>query len=164
MDIYHITYAPEAGSVQLHFWGCNINCRACLLRREIYDCHLAETKDRLKETPQTAEQRPEAFLDLEQVMGMLGSLERVREVILMGAEPSLDPELPLLTARLHQVFGCRNILLTNGFSLPDLTHIDEVVFSIKAFTDSLHRDYTGFSNRKALANFLRLYRTGTRLR
>jgi pyruvate-formate lyase-activating enzyme len=34
--------------------------------------------------------------------------------------------------------------------------IDEVIFSIKAITPSLHRKYTGFSNREILKNFKEL--------
>jgi pyruvate formate lyase activating enzyme len=163
MNVYHITYGPETKIVQLHFWGCNLNCRACLLKREIYDCHLTETKDRTRQSHNKVERTPEKFLDLEEVMELLGRLE-VGEVILMGAEPALDPELPQLTGALHGEFSSYNVLLTNGFQIPDLTHIDEVVFSIKAFTDTIHRDYTGASNRTALQNFLTLYESGVRLR
>ena len=44
MNIYHIAYAPAVKTAHLHFWGCNLSCRACLLVKEIYDCHLEETK------------------------------------------------------------------------------------------------------------------------
>lgn len=163
MNIYHITYGPAEKIVQLHFWGCNLNCRACLLKRDIYDCHLTETKDRSHQRQSKVNQTPERLLELEEVMQILVKLE-VGEVIFMGAEPALDPELPRLTEALHREFSSYNILLTNGFHIPDLTHIDEVVFSIKAFTDNLHRDYTGASNKKALENFATLYKSGVRLR
>ncbi len=74
MNIYHITYAPGAASVQLHFWGCNINCRACLLKREIYDCHLEETKERIKQPQRKTVLKPQTFLDRAQVMERLGGL------------------------------------------------------------------------------------------
>ena len=163
MNVYHITYGPLAKIVQLHFWGCNLGCRACLLKREIYDCHLKETKDRIFQGQNMVNKTPEKFLDLEEVMQLLGKLE-VDEVIFMGAEPALDPQLPQLTEALHREFSSYNVLLTNGFYVPDLTHIDEVVFSIKAYTDKLHRDYTGASNKKALENFVTLYKSGVRLR
>jgi pyruvate-formate lyase-activating enzyme len=163
VNVYHITYGPGTKIVQLHFWGCNLACRACLLKREIYDCHLTETKDRIRQRQRQANQTPEKFLELEEVMRLLGRLE-VGEVILMGAEPALDPQLPQLTEALHREFSSYNVLLTNGFRLPDLSHTDEVVFSIKAFTDSIHIDYTGASNKKALENFVALYKSGVRLR
>ncbi len=94
---------------------------------------------------------------------MLGKLE-VGKVIFMGAEPALDLEMPRLAEALHRQFSSHNVLLTNGFHIPDLTHIDEVVFSIKAFTDSIHRDFTGASNETALQNFLTVYKSGVRLR
>ncbi len=45
MNVHHITYSPQVGIVHLHFWGCNLNCRACLLKKELYDCHLLETAE-----------------------------------------------------------------------------------------------------------------------
>ena len=67
MNIYHITYAPIVRTINLHFWGCNLKCRACLLKKELHDCHLAETRDgifnRIKKRPQI----PERFLDLGEV-------------------------------------------------------------------------------------------------
>ena len=163
MNIYHITYAPANGIVCLHFWRCNLSCRSCLLKREIYDCHLAETKDRISKGQNIVNQIPENFLDIEGVMGYLKNLD-VSQVVFMGAEPALDPLLPQLAEALHREFSSYNILLTNGFYIPDLKHIDEVVFSIKAYTDSLHRDYTGKSNKEALENFVTLYQSGVKLR
>jgi pyruvate formate lyase activating enzyme len=163
VKVYHIAHSPQAGVAHLHFWGCNLNCRACLLKKELYDCHLAETKEGLFRPSREGPLAPERFLDLKEVMRILGGLE-VRQVVLMGAEPVTDPELPQLTEALHQELGCHNVLLTNGFTLADLKHIDEVVFSIKAYTDELHRHYTGKSNRKALENFVRYYQSGVKLR
>jgi len=163
VNVYHITYSPTARVVCLHFWGCNLSCKACLLKREIYDCHLAETKDRIFRGQNVANQTPDSFLELEGVMQYLRKLD-IQQVVFMGAEPALDPELPELTEALHREFSSYNILLTNGFQLTDLTNIDEVVFSIKAYTDSLHRHFTGASNKKALENLVKLYKSGVKLR
>jgi len=160
MNIYHITYAPGVKTVHLYFWGCNLSCRACVRLKETYNYHIGDSIfNEAKKNPQV----PERFLDLEEVMQILEKLE-VRKVIYMGAEPTIDPQLPQLVESLHKEFRSYNILLTNGFKLIDLEHIDEVVFSIKAVTDSLHRDYTGKSNKKALNNFVRLNQSGIRLR
>jgi pyruvate-formate lyase-activating enzyme len=163
VNVYHITYGPATKIVQLHFWGCNLGCRACLLKREIYDCHLVETKDRIFQGRNESNQTPDKFLDMEEVTQLLNKLE-VSEVIFMGAEPALDPQLPELASALHRKYSSHNALLTNGFQLPDLSHIDEVVFSIKAYTDTIHRDYTGTSNKKALDNFMTLHKSGVKLR
>jgi pyruvate formate lyase activating enzyme len=163
VNVYHITYGSATKIVQLHFWGCNLGCRACLLKREIYDCHLVETKDRIFQGRNEINQTPDKFLDMEEVMQRLNKLE-VGEVIFMGAEAALDPQLPALAGALHRKFSSHNVLLTNGFQLTDLSHIDEVVFSIKAHTDTIHQDYTGTSNKKALKNFMTLYKSGIKLR
>ena len=163
MNIYHITYAPTVKTAHLHFWNCNLSCRACLLKKEIYDYHLAETRDAIFNGTKKSPQIPERFLDLEEVIQIVGKLE-VSRVVFMGAEPVIDPRLPQLAEALHKKFKSHNILLTNGFKLIDLEHLDEVVFSIKAVTDSLHRDYTGKSNKEALENFIKLYQSGIKLR
>ena len=82
----------------------------------------------------------------------------------MGQEPTIDPELPELARELHRESDSYNILLTNGFKVSSVADFDEVVFSIKAYTDSLHHDYTGKSNQEALDNFLSLYKSGVKLR
>jgi pyruvate formate lyase activating enzyme len=163
MNVYHITYGPATKTVHLHFWGCNLECRACLLKREIYDCHLTETKERIRQPQSTFNHSPEKFLDLKEVIQLLGKLE-VDKVILMGGEAALDSQLPQLTEAFHRVFSSYNVLLSNGFHIPDLSHVDEVVISIKAYTNALHRKYTGASNKKSLENFLSLYQRGIRLR
>jgi len=80
MNVYHITYAPTVGTVHLHFWGCNLSCRACLLKKEMYDCHLEETRDGIFNDVKKSPQIPERFLDLEEVMQILRKLE-VKRVI-----------------------------------------------------------------------------------
>jgi len=163
VNIYHITCAPKVKTIHLHFWGCNLNCQACLLKKELYDCHLAETRAGIFSKNREKPQKPERFLDLEEVMQILGKLD-VSQVVFMGAEPAIDPRLPQLAGALHREFRSYNILLTNGSRLPSLADIDEVVFSLKAYTDNLHRRYTGKSNKKALENFVSLYKSGIKLR
>ncbi|MFH1382162.1 MAG: radical SAM protein [Chloroflexota bacterium] len=163
MNVYHITHSPQVGIVHLHFWGCNLSCRACLLKKELHDVHLAETKAGLFNVSQRASPVPDRYLDLPEIMATLEKLT-VKQVVLMGAEPATDRQLPQLAEALHKEFGCHNTLLTNGFIFADLTDIDEVVFSLKAYTDALHRDYTGKSNRKALENFVKYHRAGIKLR
>lgn len=163
MNIHHITHSPQAGIAHLHFWGCNLDCRACLLKKELFDCHLKETRGDIFNPEKKSPRAPERFLDLEEVMRILGKLE-VRQVVLMGAEPTIDRQLPQLAEGLHKEFGSYNILLTNGFILTDLKDIDEVVFSIKAHSDKLHCHYTGNSNTKALENFVKYHQSGVKLR
>jgi len=163
MNIHHITYSPQQKTVYLHFWGCSLSCRACICRKEIYDYHLKETKEAIFQPNKVAELAPETFLAINQVQEVLRSLE-VQQVIFMGQEPTIDPELLELAKELHREFSSYNILLTNGFNLLPVKDFDEIVLSIKAYTDSLHRDYTGRSNQEALDNFISLYKSGVKLR
>jgi pyruvate formate lyase activating enzyme len=163
MNIYHITYSPEPKAVYLHFWGCNLSCRACLCHKEIYDCHLEETKKVIFQQDKVAELEPKTFLSIDQVQDTVRKLE-VQQAFFMGQEPATDPELPELAKNLHEEYATRNILLTNGFKVLTAQYFDEIVFSIKAYTDNLHREYTGKSNKEALANFISLYKSGAKLR
>ncbi|MDI6807041.1 MAG: radical SAM protein [Candidatus Aenigmarchaeota archaeon] len=168
MKIYHITYSPNIA--YLHFWGCNFSCKACLCKKEIWDCHLphvdifkdVNNEGYLNSKASTETKAPDKFLSLSEVVKMLKELE-AREVILMGMEPSINPELPELTKALHTNFHTRNILLTNGYELPSLEHVDEVVVSIKAFSNDLHKDYTGKDNEKVLENFRKIHQLGIKL-
>ena len=127
MNIYHITYSPEPKTVCLHFWGCNLSCRACLCLKEIYDCHLEETKEAIFQPSKLTKPVPKTFLPLNKVQEVLHSLE-VQQVIFMGQEPTIDPVLPELAKELHREFGSYNILLTNGFKVLPAEDFDEVVW------------------------------------
>jgi pyruvate-formate lyase-activating enzyme len=81
----------------------------------------------------------------------------------MGTEAALDPELPRLTKELHEKWGAYNILLTNGIVMPDLADIDQVIFSIKAFSEDIYRKYTGRNNKPALKHFADIAKMGKNL-
>lgn len=155
MHVYHITYAPIAKTACLYFWGCNFSCRGCIRRRAARDVHL--------KTLYLDDVSAISFLGLKDVIKELNSIE-VKKVIFLGGEPTLDPDLANLARSLHEKFQTHNVLLTNGSIIPSLDDIDEVCCSIKAYTDDLHIDFTGKSNRDVLKNFPEFYRAGIELR
>ena len=87
----------------------------------------------------------------------------VERVIFMGTEAALDPEMPQLARALHEEFHAYNVMLTNGLKLADMSDIDEVIFSIKAVSPVLHREYTGKDNAAILDNFNKLARSGKKI-
>jgi pyruvate-formate lyase-activating enzyme len=88
---------------------------------------------------------------------------RPKYTIFMGQEAALDPELPKLAKAMHEKARSNNILLTNGLAATDLSHIDEVVFSFKAYNDAVHIQYTGLSNHQILINFRELLKTSVKI-
>jgi pyruvate-formate lyase-activating enzyme len=162
MKVYHVTYEPSYKSTDIHFWiRCNLNCHACYTYYEnldfgLFNDPIARIATKSPENP------PTAFLSLTEVLGLLRGRD-IERAIFMGTEPALDPELPVLAQALHREFHCYNILLTNGLKLPILEHIDEFIFSIKAYSAKLHLEYTGRSNERILANFVTLYKSGKKL-
>jgi pyruvate formate lyase activating enzyme len=161
--IYHITYAPEAKTLHLHVWGCNLMCRGCIRQKEIYDFHLRETKDTISEEREKPTEKPTRFLDVAEVNDILKKKD-FWQVIFMGMEATLDPELPKLAEFLHKEFHSHNTLITNGLKLTPLDHIDEVCVSIKAYRDDIHQNYTGVSNKEILRNFIKIYSSGKKFR
>ena len=149
--IYHITYTPEIKEICLFFWGCNMECRGCYCKRRIYSPMLKDFLGKHVEEPVGLAPPPQRFLDTDELFAILDEYQ-FDSVLLEGQEASLDPVYPQLTRDLHERYHCRNVLLSNGYALPDLSHTDRIEIGLKAVTDSLHREYTGVSNAPILAN------------
>jgi MoaA/NifB/PqqE/SkfB family radical SAM enzyme len=150
-NVYHITHSREFGICSLFFWGCNLQCRICLLKKEAYDCHLPENRLRIYD-PDYRSKRPNTFLPLPELFDLLSGLN-IKKTFLMGAEPACDPALLDIMNYLTSEKNSTNSLLTNGKELPPLSLLDEIVFSLKAVTPALHRNYTGFDNTDIVRNF-----------
>jgi pyruvate formate lyase activating enzyme len=162
-NIYHISHTPGFKFVCLHFWGCNMECKGCLCKRQIWDSLLRENLLRhLNDPPKESAKPPERFLDLEEVLQIVAKLN-VTQIRLEGMEPTIDPQYLQITKALHDRIGARIMVATNLYELPSFDHTDMVVFGINAVTDSLHKDYTGKSNKQVLENFLKVYRSGKKL-
>jgi pyruvate-formate lyase-activating enzyme len=157
MKVYHVVYEPSFKSADIHFWTeCTLACRACYTRYETLDFGLFD--DPIAAIASKSPQKPpDKFLTVGEVMGLLRgrSLDRV---IFMGTEAALDPEMPELARALHEEFGSYNVMLTNGLKLADMSDIDELIFSLKAVSPGLHREYTGRDNTAILDNFRALAR------
>jgi pyruvate-formate lyase-activating enzyme len=160
-NVYHITYEPKYRVLDLHFWGCNLNCRGCYKNYDIYDLGLSGKSINQLPLNKKAEP-PENFLTRDDIMEKIKGLE-VKQTIFMGKETALDPEMPALAAAIHNKLNSYNILLTNGLKMAELSHIDEVVFSFKAFSEVVHLEYTGISNQQILNNFKTIYNSGKQL-
>ncbi len=160
--VYHMAYEPSYGSLDIHFWThCNLSCRACYARYELDDFSLLDDPTG-QMIHKTKVKPPQEFLSLEEVKERLSGLD-IRYVILVGTEPSLDPSLPQVTKMLKEDFKAYNMLLTNGVRLTDMTHVDEVMFSLKALDEDIYLDYTGRSNKKVLDNLDKIYQMGKKL-
>jgi pyruvate formate lyase activating enzyme len=139
LKVYHIAYEPSYESVDIHIWTkCTLDCRACYTNWELYDFSLyddatTEIMNRERQTP------PDKFLTYDEVINLLTPL------------------------KIHEKGHSYNILLTNGIVMPDLTDIDQVIFSIKAFSEDIYRKYTGRNNKSALKNFAEIARMGKNL-
>jgi pyruvate-formate lyase-activating enzyme len=162
VKVYHIVYEPTFKYVTIHTWtDCNLSCHGCYCQYEILDFGLiddwaARVANAAPASP------PNRFLTLDEVMGRLDGLD-IEGAVFIGTEPSLDPELPALAEALHRRFASYNILMTNGVRLTDMKHIDEVIFSLKAISDDIYRDYTGRSNNRTLENFRTVHSSGKKL-
>lgn len=157
--VYNIAYAESMKQAYLHFWGCNIRCKGCILRKIPYDSMLDRNMKLYLAEPRGEAPPPSRFLDFEKVIDTLVDLG-VESVIFEGQEASLDPSFSLITETLHKRLNTQNILLTNGLNMPDLSNIDKVAVGLKCFDEELHIDYTGESNHKILQNFKIIHDSG----
>ena len=158
-NIYNIAFAESTKQAYLHFSGCNIQCKGCILKKIPFDSMLDRNMDLYLAEPKGEAAMPNRFIDFDNVIDTLVGLG-AKSVLFEGQEASLDPAMPLITETLHRRLSTTNILLTNGFNMPDLKHVDRVAFGLKAFDEELHIDYTGHSNRLILQNFKRIYDSG----
>lgn len=88
----------------------------------------------------------------------------VKKIIFMGAEPTVDSKLAHLAKEIKRNLRTHNILLTNGYLLPDITSIDEICIGIKARTSRLHRKYTGKDSKPVFRSLKALSEMGISLR
>ncbi|AII61477.1 radical SAM protein [Dehalococcoides mccartyi CG5] len=158
-NIYHISYTPETKEISLFFWGCNFNCLGCLCKKETHNFLLSEHLHLPFEEPTVIADSPEQFISFEDLIKTLDKLE-IKKVLLEGQEASLDPLYPQITQALHKRYSSYNTLCSNIYSLPSLKDTDEIAIGLKAVTDSIHKEYTGKSNRQVLANFISLNQAG----
>jgi len=144
MGIHKITYSSRFRRAGVYNWGCNFNCIGCSYK--------------LKPPYQPGT----PFLGLEKVKEVLGSLD-VERVHFLGGEPTLTPNLAELArfAR-NELDAYTKIGHSNGSVMPP-RDIDAMSISIKAYTDSIHVDYTGVSNVEVLRNFIKIYDLGVEL-
>ena len=162
MKVYHVVYEPSFKSVDIHFWTkCTLACRACYTNFETLDFGLFDDPIAFI-ARKSVQKSPQHFLSLDEVMGLLKG-RQVERAIFMGTEAALDPQMPVLARALHEEFHSYNVMLTNGLKLADMSDVDEVIFSIKAITPALHKEYTGKDNAQILENFARIARSGKKL-
>lgn len=125
--------------------GCNFRCRGCAYK--------------LKGSSTSGES---AELSLGEIKAALVRLAP-RRVHFLGGEPTTNPMLPELSRFVREKLrAVTKVGHTNGSGrIPDF--IDEAAFSIKAYTSSVHEEYTGCSNAAVLRNFEDAYERGIRV-
>ncbi len=163
-NIYHIVYFSYDDSIYVYFKGCNFQCKGCIINISPWDNHLPQ--DVHSRLPPIEDVDTLSLADLDSLLGSVNS----RRAILTGGEPTFDDELPNVVKFLTES-DVKTILFTNGDLLDgSLIHrlekagLDEVYVSIKAYSDSVHSQFTGHSNRRSLDNFNLLKNSEIKLR
>ncbi len=162
-NIYNITHYTYDNSAYILFKGCNFQCRGCFVKERKYDYHL---HDNLRDSLQAAHRFSK--LTLPEFKAIMEKLS-VEKAVLGGEEATLDPELPEIVKALSSL-GIKTLLTTNGHALnKDLLQkleaagLSAIRMSIRAFSNDIHRVYTGQTNTELLKNFAAASQTRVRL-
>lgn len=139
---WKVTYSPRLERAHVYSSECNFACRGCPYLTGL-----------LKVDPKP--------LRVEDIKGKLLEL-KPKAVSFLGREPTVSPDLPGMILFAKEELGAKVNVTTNG-SNPLPRGVDSASISLKAYTDSIHVDYTGRSNRSVLRNFVEAYESGVRL-
>ncbi|MDH5815184.1 MAG: radical SAM protein [Candidatus Nezhaarchaeota archaeon] len=139
---WKVTYSPKLRRVSIYNSECNFACRGCPYLTGLFKI----------------EGRP---LKIEKIEAVLLKL-KPETVFFCGREPTVNPDLPELIDFAKKLKAHVRIL-TNG-SNPIPEGVDAASVSIKAYTDSIHVDYTGKPNHDVLKNFAEAYERGVELK
>ncbi|MHA1731281.1 MAG: radical SAM protein [Promethearchaeota archaeon] len=143
MGIYKVTYKEERNRITVYGTECNMSCRICSLK--------------LKEA------KPRRSLDVGDVVALIERY-KPRVVNFVGSEPLANREVFELVRYLKE--NHNDILITighsNGLVIPP-QGVSKISISIKAVTDSVHREITGTTNARILRNFREVYDAGIEL-
>jgi len=152
-NIYHIVHFTYDDSLYVFFKGCNFQCKGCILKQSIWDCHISNKEKTLLQA--VTRVKP---LSLSKFKALIKKLN-VEHAVLGGGEPTIDKQLPNIISLLN-AFDVESHLLTNGFILNknfiknlEKSGLSSIHVSIKAYNDKIHRFYTGQTNKPVLNNF-----------
>jgi pyruvate formate lyase activating enzyme len=145
VDIPFITLSLTEPYIWLTLSGCNFKCRGCF----------SSARDPIGE-PMTVERLLDFIENSTRIYNRNTPLEKA---VITGGEPTLDRDFLLdLVRELKMRVGLKHISLsTNGYLLDSsyvkglkAAGLDVVKLDIKAYTNSVHKWYTGLSNRPVL--------------
>ncbi|MGQ9718854.1 MAG: radical SAM protein [Nitrososphaerales archaeon] len=162
-NIYHIAHHTHDNSIYVFFQGCNFQCKGCILKQSIWDCHL---KDDIQRDLQAINDFRR--LSLSEFRTIVKEIN-VKRAVLGGGEPTLDKELPNVIGMLNAL-DVKTHLLTNGYILNEKfieklkeAGLSSIYVSIKAYNNDTHRFYTGQTNGPVLDNFKLLSKSRIKL-
>jgi len=135
-----VTYCQRYKRANIHTIGCNFKCKGCSYK-------LIKKESRGK------------ILSAEEVKSALKTLD-IKRVHFVGGEPTICEDIASIAKFCHEEINVRTkIGHSTGINMPP-ENIDEMHITIKAFSDDIHREYTGVSNSKVLSNFKKIYDQG----
>lgn len=139
---WKVTYSPKLRSISIYNSECNFTCKGCPYLTGLF---------KIEGCP----------LKIEEIKATLLKL-KPKTVFFCGREPTVNPDLPELIDFAKNLKA--HVRITTNGSNPIPEGVDAASVSIKAYTDSIHVDYTGKSNHSILKNFVEAYERGVKLK
>ena len=140
---YKVTYNKRFRRANVYNNRCNFRCKICSYK-------LMKLCD--------------SGLKIEEIKNVLEGLTRkslIERVHFLGGEPTINPQLPELIEFSKELGLYTYLGHTNGSNIVD---VDGANISIKAYTESIHIECTGVSNRQVLKNFVKAYNKGIKIK
>ena len=140
-----ITLSEVKPRVWITLSGCNFRCKGCfsIARYTVGKCMRVDELSQL----------------INHAIICYYGCNHVEEAVITGGEPTLHREYLVNLVRKLRNIASKIILDTNGFLLDDdyldeliSAGLSEVMFDMKAYDESLHIWYTGFTNKKIIEN------------
>jgi len=152
--VSQITYTKDGDYISILLnEKCNYKCYGCITDYNNYDYHLDDYSPKDKEP-----------INNDEVIKLLKDI-KFNKVFFFGKEPFSNSGFPDLAKQIKNEYNSYNVVITNGTyyhkNISDF--MDEICISIKAVSESIFTEYTGFVDKDLAISNLQKYNTHNKL-
>lgn len=145
MSLRSVRYSKKYSRVVIYTEGCVFNCKGCSYKAKI-------NRNRIKKRNIT----------IDKIKKILKIFDP-KYLHFVGGEPLHTPEVYDI-ANFSRRLGIKNVIgHSTGWYLPS-NDFDKINITIKSYSSEIHKEYTGYSNKRILRNFKKCYELGLKIK